>query len=319
MSLKYIFTRVASDAGVQPDSNPEQKARLLDIINQAAVEVYENKDLPISLKELYLRANSNKELALPPIVGELRAIRSTLRNDVWELHDIRPRYQAQDWQNEWKNWIIKGYSCFQTELTNVAPGTITYPVVDEDLEITFVGVTSNSNRAVDTIVMDAVSKNWTKSFIDLIAIRKNKITDYNVTITDADGNEMATLFADQLESRYVIVDVSKYPSLRCCPDGTFIMEVLYKPRLARMEHDEDTFPVDGFDDVIVLKANQLILEKLEGKEQRAILAYNKVNEQIKKKTEDKTGTIQKRINFKPNKLLGLFSGYYSHYRGRRRY
>src|SRR5207248_553548 len=162
--------------------------------------------------------------------------------------------------------------------------------VDKNLTITFVGVTDNSNRAVDNIVMDAVSKSWNKSFLDLKAIKKNKITDYNVTITDADGNEMATLFADQLESRYIIVDVSKYPNLRCCSDGTFIMEVLYKPRLPRMENDEDSFPVDGFDDVIVQKSKQLITENLPGQEQRAMLIHSKVEEQIRKKTEDKTGT-----------------------------
>lgn len=307
MSFKYIFDRVASEAGVQPDDNPEQKARLVDIINEAAEEVYENKDLPISLKELYLRANSNKELALPPIIGEPRAIRSTLRNDAWELHDIRPRYQAQDWRSEWKNWRIKGYSCFQTEITNAAPGTITYPVVDEELIITFVGATDNSNRAIETVTMDAVSKTWTNSYIDLIALRKNKVTPYNVTITDADGVEMAVLFADQLESRYIIVDISRYPDLHCCPDGTYIMEVLYKPRLQRMEEDEDTFPVDGFDNVIILKAKQLLLEGQEGKEQRAILAHSKVELKIKKKTEDKTGTQQKRINFTRNKLFGLFN------------
>lgn len=310
MSFKYIFTRVASETGVtNPEANPAQKARLVDIINQAATEVYETKDLPVVLKELYLRANSNKELALPPFVGKLRAIRSTCRNDAWELHDIRPRYQAEDWKNEWKNWRIKGYSPFQTEITNSAPGTITYPEADDDLIITLVGETTNSNRTVEKITIDETSKTWTNSFIDLIAIRKNKVTDFNVTITDADGNEMATIYADQLESRYVIVDVSLYPDLHCCSDGSYIMEVLYKPKLPRMERDDDSFPVDGYDDVIVLKSKQLIAEDLPGQEQRATLMHVKASEQISKKTEDMTGTINKRINFKRNGLLGLFDRY----------
>lgn len=317
MSLGYIFTKVAATAGVQPDSNPEQKARLLDIINQAATEVYETKDLPISLKELYLRANSNKELALPSFIGELRAIRSTLRDDAWELHDIRPRYQAQDWNNEWKNWRIKGYSPYQTEITNSAPGVITYPEIDTELKVSIVGETANSNRAIDVITMDATSKNWIKTFTEFTAIRKNKITDFNVTLTDADGNELAVIFADQLESRYIIVDISKYPNLKRCSDGNYIMEVLYKPRLPRLEKDEDSFPVDGFDDVIVLKTKQLIAEDLPGQEQRAVLMHEKAKEQISKKTIDKTGTLQTRMRFTRNKLFGQFNRNYTRNRSDR--
>mgnify|MGYP001559039046 CR=1 FL=1 len=307
MPLSYILRRVCSEVGItNPDENPEQKARILDIINQGATEVYENKDLPISLKEIYLRANTNKEVALPSFVGELRAIRQSedYRND-WKLHDIRPRYQNQAWNNLWRNWRVKGYSPFQIEITNAAPGLITVPIADSTLEVTLVGETSISNRAVETIVVDSVSQPWTKSFIDLTSIKKNKITDYNVTLLDADGNELSIIYADQKSARYVIVDISLYPNLSACSDGSYVMEVLYKPRLPRMENDDDEFPVDGFDDIIVIKSKQLILEEQEGKEQRAILAHTKVNEQIKRKTEDKTGTFQKLVKFSRNGLLGV--------------
>ncbi len=317
MSLEYIIRRVASEVGItSPNENPEQKARLLDIVNVAANEVYENEDLPVSLKEIYLRANSNKELALPPFVGELRAIRQSedYRLD-WNLHDIRARYQNEPWRTNWRNWRIKGYSPIQTEITNAAPGLITVPIADSSIIITLVGETSNSSRWSERVILDLVSKSWIGSFLDFTAIKKNKVTDYNITILDADNNEMAIIFADQLDSRYIIVDVSQYPNLTCCPDGTFIMEVLYKPRLQRLERDDDEFPVSGFDDVIVLKSKQLIAEDNPGQEQRAVLAYNKVNEQIKKKTEDKLGTTQKRIKLNRNGLLNLVSrhGRYRNY------
>ena len=311
MSLAYILRRVCSETGItDPESNPEQKARILDIINVAAIEVYENRDLPISLKELYLRANSNKEIALPSFVGELRAIRQSddYQRD-WKLFDIRPRYQNEAWNNLWRNWRIKGYSAYQNEIVNAAPGLITCPVADSTIIITLAGETTISNRAVETVTLSSVSQPWTKSFLDIKSIKKNKVTDYNITLLDADNNELATIFADQLESRYIIVDISQYPNLSCCLDGTYIMEVLYKPRLSRLERDDDSFPVDGFDDVIVLKTKQLIAEAQPGNEQRAILAHQKVEEQIRKKTEDKIGTLQKRIKFTRNGLLNLVSRY----------
>lgn len=310
MSLKYIFDRVASESGItSPNLNEEQKARLLDVINQAAEEVYEDKDLPLSLLEVFLKANSNKQLALPSFIGETRAIRSTQYNDTWKLLDIRPRYHAKDWPNEWKNWRLIRYSPVKIEITNSAPGTIIYPVIDTNLNITIVGETTQSNRFVDKISMTATSKVWTSTFLSITRIAKNKVTDYNVTIKDADGNEMAVIYADQEEARYQIVDVSKCPDLSCCPDGTYIMEVLYKPRLQRMENDDDSFPVDGFDNIIVAKAKQLIYEELEGQEEKAILADRKVNRLINRKVEHKVGTTQKFIKFGRNKKLGLFRKY----------
>ncbi len=305
MSLGYILRRVASDTGItNPDENTEQKALLLDLINEAAEEVYESKDLPISLKELYLRANSNKEIALPPFVGELRGIRQSddYRLD-WKLHDIRPRYQNEAWNNLWYNWRIKGYSPYQTEIENAAPGLIIVPIADSTIKVTLTGETSNSNRAVETVILSSVSIPWTKSFLDFNSIKKNKVTDYNITLLDGDGNELAVIYADQKESRYIIVDISLYPNLSSCSDGSYIMEVLYKPRLPRLERDDDEFPVDGFDSIIILKAKQLIAEDRPGSEQRALMAYTKVQEKIKKKTEDKTGTLQKKVKFSRNGLL----------------
>lgn len=311
MSLRYIIRRVAKEIGVSsPELNPEQKAALIDIINQAAEEVYENKDLPISLKEVYVKANTNKRMSLPPFVGEIRAIRSTIWNDNWTIQDLRPRYHARDWPNKWKNFRLIEYSPIKTELTSATPGTIEYPIVDGKLAITLVGETANSSRTVETIYQGALIQVWTNSFLSFKAIRKNKVTSYDVVIKDADGIEIATLYADQLESRYVIIDISQYPSLVTCSDGTFPMEVLYKPRMSRLENDEDTFPVDGFDDVIVIKAKQLLTEDQEGKEQRAILMQAKGDKILNQKVENKTGTIQKKIKFGRNPLLGLFKRCY---------
>lgn len=308
MPLSYILRRVSAEAGISnPTLNTEQKAALLDIINQAAEEVYENKDLPVSLLETYLKADSNKELALPSYIGELRAVRSTLWNDSWKLQDIRPRYQSRDWEDMWNSWRLKYYSPVQLEITNSAPVTIIYPVIDTALNITIIGETTQSNRTIETKSITATSLVSTNSFLSFTRIAKSKVTDYNVTIKNADAVELAVIYADQLESRYAIVDVSQYPDLTCCSDGTYIVEVLYKPRLARLEKDEDSFPVDGMDNLIIAKSKQILAENEEGAETRALMVDQKIKDTIKRKTEHKLGTFQKKMKFGRNPLLNQFN------------
>lgn len=317
MALIDILNEVARKSGHDLDKAAE-RANLVDEVNKAAREIYKSKDLPVVLKEVYVRSTANKELALPPFVGELRAIRSGCKDycyDKWVLHTMYPRYTKVEWVNQWKNWRKKGESPVGIEWTETAPGTITYPVVDEELVITIVGETSNSNRATDNITIDAVSKNWTKTFLNITRIAKNKITDYDVVLTDAAGNECAIIYADQLESRYQLVDVSEYPSSGwgccACDDGTAIMEVLYKPILPYMYLDTDTFPVSGYDDVIILKTKQLLAEDEEGKEQRALLMDAKASRLIDEISGDKQGHIKRKMSFKRNPYFSRNGGHYS--------
>lgn len=302
MSLLYIRTQVERKSGIGDDAG--QRSMLLDVINEAAKELYEKTDLPGCLREIFLRASTNKELALPSFVGELRAVRSTVWNDPWTIKDMRPRYCSRDWPNKWKGWRVKGYSPIHTEHTNAAPVSIAIPTADNTVTVTIVGETINSSRVVETLTMDAISKTGTVNFTSIKSIIKNKINSENITITDGDGTELATIFSDQLEARYIIVDVSQYPNWVDCPDN--IMEVLYKERIPRMENDYDTFPCDGFDDVIVIKTMQLLTEGQEGKEERAILIGAKADELMRRKTEDKEGTYDRKITFAPQMKFGIF-------------
>lgn len=315
MSLAYILKRVASEAGTSDlGSNPEVKAWLLDHINQAAQEIYRRKDLPVSLREVFIRAQSCKRLVLPPFVGELRAIRSGCCSDCarYNLSELRPKYNNRPWDNLWNQWEEKWDSPIEVEEFNIAPGSVSYPVADSELQITLVGETKTSNRTIETIAMSSADMDWTNSFFQFNAIRKNKITDHNVILYDADGEELSIIYADQLEARFRVVDVSKYPFPGgcACADGTYPMELLYKPKLARLELDQDTFPVEGYDDAIVLKTRQLIAELQPGKEDRAVLMDQRVARNLKEIEQDKADHINKRIKYAANPLLGIFAREY---------
>ncbi len=316
MSLGYILEEVSREMGINL-SDTRERARLVAHVNKAAKEIYALPDaqLPVQLKEVFVRVTANKELALPPFVGEMRAIRSGCTDyctDKWELRTMLPRYNKAEWEQQWKNWRHKGYRPVAIEWLNTAPGTITYPVADSSVIVTIQGETENSQNAIDNVTLSATSTSWTKTFSEIKRISKNKVTSYDVVLTDAEGNEFAIIYADQLEARYLLVDVSQYPTNNCCAcsDGTYIMEVLYKPYLPVMYNDEDFFPVDGFDDILALATIQLLTEKEEGKEQRAMLMHEKKKMLIRNQAQDKTGNLQKRITFKGNRQFGNHGGNY---------
>jgi hypothetical protein len=313
MSLSTIIRRVASEAGINsPDLNTSQRDALIDIINQAAEEVYESKDLPVTLKESYIRVGSDFEVALPAYIGELRAIRPAcetqlLMGESWSLMDMRPKYTKAPWPIMWNNWVVKGYYPICNEITNAAPGTIQVDSTDLPVDVTLVGETSSSNKFAETVTVSTPSSVWTKSFLDLKRVAKSALTNCNVVILAPDGTILSIIYADQLEARFVVIDVAKYPNIGCCAcdDGTYAMEVLYKPRLGRMVNDEDFFPVDGYEEIVILKTKQLLMEGEEGKEKRALLMHKKASLLISQKVEDRTGFLNKKISFKPNKKLGI--------------
>lgn len=321
MALDYILRRVRSETGMTEEN---QRAYLVDKINEAADELWESKDLPVVLKECCVRANSDRQLALPAFVGELRAIRGACSDDIdyharFSLKDIRPKYVETEWKRLWNNWRIIGEAPTCIEITETAPGEVIVEEADDELEITITGSTASSNRVSEVITMTSGTMEWTKSFMDIVSIRKNKTSETDVLINDAAGNELSIIYSDQLEAKFLIVDISRYPySGHCqCPDGSYVTEVLYKPRRPHFQEDTDVFPLVGYDDVIVLKTKQLLAEEEEGKETRALLMHEKAKMLIDQKVQDKTSVTKKGLTWGRNPLMQhrkLYNCWHSGYR-----
>lgn len=307
MALDYILRRVASKIGYNNyRTNPKQMLRLLDVINEAAEEVWEQNDLPNSLQECILLVSSScNEIALPASFGELRAVREKCLHRKWTINDMRPRYQKDSWSTMWERFRVKSDSPVQMTVANAAPVTVAINVAEEDVEVTIRGSTANSNSVQDVILLSDVSNAGVVSFESYFSISKTVRTDNDITIYDADGNVLAVLFNDELETRYIIVDVSAYPWGSETFNGQRTMEVLFKTKLRKMEEDSDTFPVPGWDNVIITKAMQLLTEDEEGKEDRAMLAQAKVDKLIKDKTKHKEGGREKEMQMVPNSMMGI--------------
>ena len=308
--MSYIRRRVAAAAGYSLLTlNSAQQERLDDIINEAAEEIWDSTDLPGSLMEVSLRVTADKQLALPNFVGELRAMREHFWESKWDLQDQRPRYQNQPWKNQWKNWRIIGFSPIQRTLVTTGAVTLTIPVADATVSITIVGSTVDAARVSETFVMSATSVAGTIQFTSYTSIHANSDTrNSNISVVDQNNNVLAILRNDQREVKYLIVDVSQYPSTGSLTDGTRLMDVLYKIPYSKLINDNDVFPVPDFDNVIILRAKQLIEEGKESDDpaEKALLLNMKANNIQKRKTENIEGTTQKRMQFTKNPLLGMY-------------
>lgn len=319
MSLGYILERLESNSGISnPELNPAQRAYILQVINEACDEIYSTTDLPVILKEVDIQVTKDLRMALPGFVGEIRAVR-VLKNWDWanykfSLMGIQSKFAGNNWANKWSNFEIIGESPIANELLTQLPLKFSYPVIDPTLIISTVGESSNSNRVVDNTPMAGLTVYGSKNYINITSLKKNRLSDYNVTITDANDNELAVIYADQLDSRYLLVDISKYPDLAgtdCCVGDTpygYMATVLYKPRLNLLVNDEDEFPVTGFDDIIVIRAKQLLAEDTDGA--LAVALYQKSQKRLKGKIQDKTGTFKAKLTTAPNPIYKFKSYFY---------
>lgn len=313
MGLAYILRRIQADTGIDLDLNPEQRENLLFVVNEAAKELYRSIDLPLCLREVIVTVSRCKTISLPPFVGEIRAIRHYSCGDLFastlmkmNLSNIRAKYASTQWNEKWNKFTVLQESAVAQEIMTAAPVISEYATIDNDLQITIIGETTSSNRAVDVITQSALSVTGSVPFLNITKISKSKVTDNNVIIKDASGNELALLYADQYESKYLIVDVSKYPWLNENGDGTYNVEVLYKMRLNKLINDTDEFPIADCDDTIVLKIKQLLAEDKPGDEQRAILMNTKATMLVEQLNKDKMGTVDARLRPRKNLLFGRF-------------
>lgn len=306
MSLANILTKVASSEGHDLlDVNTGAKAALIDKVNDAAEELWNSFDPAGCLRECSLKVIAGKYLALPWFVGEVRAVRDNVNETNWRIDDLRERYVVNDWKTRWSNFRFVGYSPIQSEITNAAPLTFTIQVADPTVRVTVTGRTINSARAFETVTLSSVSNVGTLQFIEIESIRLNKHPNNNVVVLDVNGTELATIPNSDTEARYVILDVSDYPSAGSCPDGSRVMDVLYKKRLPKFVNDSDEFLLPDWDKLITAKTIQLLLEGQEGKEERAILAQKKLDILLGQKRSNSDMTVQRRVEFARPALMDI--------------
>jgi hypothetical protein len=281
MAVDYIFRKVGQKIGLVP-ARADDRIIIADYVNQAALEIYEEMlDIPDLLKEVSVEVSSEETVALPNDVAYIRAIResnSDYRVYQWSLRDTYQKYQdgVQD-QTLWTSFNEVGYKPV-TQAIESGVVTLTIPTLDGTI-VTLVGATSGASRHVEQLTMDGITKVSTASFTRLDEIFKDGTNNYDITVKDSGNNTVAVIPNHQIESKYLIVDVSKYPYVN---SEAVSMDILYKIKLPNLQADTDTFPAWGYDDTIVDKAVQIWAEDNNDPE-KAILSDKRLTRALRRK------------------------------------
>ena len=323
MSVEYILDRFGKKVGMLP-SDSNQRSLLLDYLNEAAQELYEQSDMPGCLEEAEFYVQGDKTIAMPADVYAIRGIREKSGdNDIWDAEPMTARYRENGWETDHNKFRIKGYSALQRSL----PTSITEAANSIDkLIVRWYGITA----ATDTfsiVVTTTISAGYTLT-VGNVAVTNNPSSSNQVTLSNltvpftgvtsfvrdskpssTQGKVQLIDYADNsivyaeipsnaMESRYLIVDVSEFPfSSTASQDDAHTLQVLYKKKLPRLQNDMDEFPAPGYDNILVSKCMELFLEE-QGKMEEAILHDRKASRSLARRQADLERGQEQQVIFK---------------------
>jgi hypothetical protein len=179
-------------------------------------------------------------------------------------------------------------------VTNLSKGVISVVEVETPpIVITLTGPIAGASCISESVTMDSVSKNTVNSFTDYVAVKKDRVNSFDVTLTDVDGKVLTVIPNNELEAKYQCVDISLCPWLPASVSTVDnYVEILYKKALNLLTLDSDEFPAFGFDNVLVNKVMQLWSEE-QGKadvaaayDAKAARTAARIQEDANKSTED---------------------------------
>lgn len=262
MGVQYILRKVGRKLGMNP-AKQSDRIILLDWLNEAARELYDQSDFPGSLMEAPFKVNGDQTISLPWYVGRLRAVRELTSMIAWHENQMRPRYNQFNWQDQWRNYRIRNRQALQAIVVNQSVGVVTVPFVENPpIVVTLVGPTATASSINETVTMDAVSKSTVNQFLNYTVVGKDRPSLYDVTLSDVDGNVLTIIPNTETNAEYQIVDISTFPWL---PQDTSpldnYVEILYKQTLPTLSQDGDEFPANDMDDVLVNKIFQINAEE----------------------------------------------------------
>jgi len=286
MPLSYILKRVGSKMGLNP-SIIEQRDVLLGFINEAADELYTQSDMEGSVVEATFKVNGDQTISMPLYVGAIRAMREADSRVAWHLNKIRPHYNQISWQDAWRNYRLIGKKPTVCSITNQSRVTVRVPSVEApNITVVVTGTTDTATNAIDNFILSTAEQTGNHNFTSITSITKDRVNDVDVTIEDADGLVLSVIPNNQLSSQYLIIDVSECPWLAQSTSAQdHYMEILFKKSLTWLQNDEDEFPAQGYDNIIVNKVLQLWNEEKENIE--GATAYdNKATRSLARKHED---------------------------------
>ena len=312
MAVSYILQQAGAKMGLNP-SLASQRATLLRYLNEAARELYDQSDMVGILMEQVFKVNGDQTISLPHYVGPVRAVRELDSTWTWHINKMRPRYNQINWKDMWHNFRLRNLQALQATVTNQSVGVISVPAIENPpIEVTVVGPTPLSSEASETLVMSELSVMTANTYLNYTTVSKNTINDFDVTLSDVDGNVLTVIPNNQYEALYQIIDVSMFPFINQNTGPQYnYLEILYKKALPILFNDTDSFPSKtNYDDILVNKMMQLSKEE-QDKPDLAMAYDTKATRSLARKTEDQNRGAEPEIALARNphdRVHGRVSG-----------
>lgn len=315
MSLKYIIQEWAKETG-QPISTTAQHANAVEKINKAAREVWDLSDLPGCLREqVFDIDNTLKQITLPYYVDQIRGIRHYSSFNRVKLNDMRPRYSIGNWTQPLYSFRNKQIVAIGHSLTNEAPLSIQLSGANSDnFTVNIKMSTSESASVVESVSIPAGTTSATTikaptSFPGIVNIEKDKLTDVDLTITDASGVVIAEIPNNEKASRYTliqVVDNNVVTPVETC----LCYELLYKIKLSPFFNYYDNYPVDGYDDIILWKALSNFWKRKPGATEQVTVAETTLATLIAQRAANAEAGEELEMNFGYNRFADVIGGGY---------
>lgn len=311
MTLRQIAARLGREIGLSADDEQQYDA-LVDLVNDAAQELYEQTDLPRALLEETVETPCAcvTRVTLPGRIGELRAIRDNF--DKIRLHDMRPRYNSYPWPKG-DSYVFRELRV--TPLERSIDNAIGFymdpiPSFEGDLEVSIAGRTNTTNEVHGTFDKNGEGSAQGILFEEVYYIQKNSVTPVDVILRSgtADGIEMARIYSHTERSRYIEIELIEKPQTCCTVPiqrPTRCFDILYKPPFRPLLEDTSAFQLEGYELPIVYKAVEIYrIRGIQGSAtQEQILAATahakRADEVLDNKIKDRIQAKELMIQFGP--------------------
>lgn len=265
--LGDVLIRVAESSG---HDAVQQRTKLLNILNRAAAEMYQEIDCNRIRREVSALVTKDMRIALPSMVGELLGVRVHTNDRPLDIEPMAPRFVSDTFGYRYHNWRDLGISPFHTTPTDVNSFTFESTLV-ESAVVRITGRTNVAAREVEEVTIDESPKESTKLWYpDVKSISSDSERNCDITVKDADGTEIAILYNNERATRYKLVDVSQYFSGPDSIDGQTLVDILYKEPLYYLTLDTDEFPAGSiYDDAWYYKAMSIHYRPMANKKTEA--------------------------------------------------
>lgn len=332
MSLKKILNDISTELGISPP-NDNEREWLINKVNDAAKELYESQDINGCLREQTFAIDNDSSqssmVSLPHYIDQLRGIRWTqIVGGKVPLNDMTPRYHAG------KGWgensfalpyrIVRDAVPLAADIVNAGRLTFTLAKIEAvDITIVVVGETELSDNTQEIVVIEAgcFSVSTEGNFLSIKNIEKAALNNYNIVVTDIQGNELAIIPNSELSPSYKWLELldSNAGFYQAAPILNNSIDILYKTKFVPFRNLYDEFVCGSkCDRAIFYQFVSFVEAQKTGNEVRALGFVEKAKGILDNLNTDKETGVNMELQFAPSGLIEAQQPFNSsYYYGRR--